>query len=584
MSLLDNSTTKRQRDEGSFDDKSQEKRQRKEDDVVSEQLLKKLITPMGKIFSNIDFLEIFRKMFFPDDTLEQCAQHIIDSARDGKSSQLINLYIWVSAGQIDRLDERSNFVPIFIKLMTAYMEYVLLHKKNLEVWCVYNEETVLLSLTGSGMEGDIPVFFAGQLRLELLHNEEEDKMVYYATLRKDLRLEITPDGTVSFVFVDNIANPPQILGEGSYGKAIKIMGTDGIWYVVKTFNDKRSAQDEWSFLSKVAGKHKCLQHGVMLKTDQSGYFQNFIVSKYQGEMVLSDLKKNKKKRIPLQNMLFSFLELSKSLVFVHKERFIHGDIKPANIIVSPDFLSLILIDFGIATPFGKNPVHPDSLYTWWFRFPRLFLEKLMMAEFNTNLKTIVYPTDVFLGMDWMAFFLSILHTLSQPSYDFLGFRSMNEDEARKEMFRRSPVIQLMKKLKPWLTQERGMSFVLKVYWVLFKCAGSETFIQVFKDFGVELSSGEATYDEYHRLFNRWRDENPMKRRVENSFGHIVCQDRTIDITPHIKDLRDLFVEIICDGCDFAIVGVFYYHISGWLNRLNEILSRMNALNKRIFFY
>lgn len=580
MSLLDQSTTKRQRDDGS----SGQKRKREEDDVVSEEVLKKLKTQMGTFFSNINFLEIFQRMFFPEYTLEQCAQHIIDSACDGKSSQLINLYIWVSAGQIDRLDERSNFVPIFIKLMTAYMEYVLLHKKNSEVWCVYNGEPVLLSLTGSAMEGDIPVFFAGQLRLELLHNEEEDKMVYYATLRKDLRLEITPDGTVSFVFVDNIANPPELLGEGSYGKAIKIMGTDGNWYVVKTFNDKRSAQDEWSFLSKVAGTHKCLQHGVMLMTDQSGDFQNFIVSKYQGEMVLSDLKKKSEKRIPLQNMLFFFLQMIKGLAFVHKEHFIHGDIKPANIVVSSDFSSLILIDFGIATPFGKNRVNPDSLYTWWFRFPRLFLEKLMMAEFNTNLATIVYPVELFSGMDFWAFFVSILHTLSQPSYDFLGFRSMNEEEAREEMFRMSPVIKLMKKIKPWLTQERGMSFVLKVYWVLFKGVGSKLFIQVFRDFGVELSSGEAMYDEYHSLFNRWRDENPMKRRVENSFGHIVCQDTTVDITTHIKDLCDLFVEIICDGCDFAIVGVFYYHISGWLNRLNDILSRMNALNKRIFFY
>ena len=552
-------------------------------DEVPEPLLKKLKTPMGSIFSSLEFLKILQNMFFPDDKLKSCAQHIIDSACDGKDSQLMNLYTWVYGGKMDLLDERRNFVQIFVKLMTAYMQYVLINEKE-KVWCVSNGETILVSLTDSAMEGDIPVFFAGPLRLELLHNESENLMEYYATLRKDMRLAIADDGTVLFVFVDNITDTPENLGEGSYGMAFKIMGTDGKWYVVKTFKDKRTAEEEWSFLLKVAGKNKCLQHGVRLMTDQSGYFQHFIVSKYQGEMVLSDLKKNKRKRIPLQNMLFSFLEMSKGICVVHQHGFIHGDIKPANIVFSPDFLSLVLIDFGIATPFGKNPVRPDSLYTWWFRFPRLFLEKLMIQEFNKNFATIIHPTELFSGMDWWAFFVSILHTFSQPSCDFLGFRSMDEDEARKEMFRISPVIRLMKKLKHWLTEELGMNFVLNVYWVLFKSGGSAEFIRVFSEFGVDLPSGEAMYDEYHRLFNKWRDENPMKTRVRDIFNHIKCEDKNIDITAHIQELSDLFVEIICDGGDFSIVGVFTTHIRGWLIRLNEILTKMNALNKRIFFY
>lgn len=553
-------------------------------DKISEQWLEKLKTPMGSIFSSLAFLKIFRDIFFSDKTLEWCAQHIIASAKDGKSSQLMNLYTWVYAGQMDQLDERSHHVQIFVKLMTAYMQYVVKHEKNTQHLCVYNGENIVVRLTDSAMEGDIPVFFAGRLRLELLHNESEDLMKYYATLRKDMRLAIADDGTVSFVFADDITNPPQNLGTGSYGTAFKIMGTDEKWYVVKTFNKKKTAEEEWAFLSKVAGKNKCLQHGVRLMTDQSGDFQNFIISKYQGEMVLSDLKRNNRKRIPLQNMLFSFLEMGKGLCVVHQHGFIHGDIKPANIVFSPDFLSLILIDFGIATPFGKNPVRPDSLYTWWFRFPRLFLEKRMMREFNTNLATIVHPTMIFSGMDGWAFFVAILNMLSPPSSDFLGFCSMNEDQAREDMFLISPVIKLMKKLKPWLTEERGMSFVQEVYWVLFKSEGSPEFIRVFSKFGVKLSSGEAMYDEYHSLFNKMRDENPMKRRVRGIFKHIVCEDPAVNITAHIKELSDLFVEIICNGCDFSIVGLFNTHVSGWLNRLNGILTKMIDLKKSIFFY
>lgn len=553
-------------------------------DEVPESSLAKLRTGMGSSFSNPKLIRIFRNMFFSDKQLKWCAQHIIDSACYRNASQLMNLYTWVYAGQMDQLDERSHLVQIFVKLMTAYMQYIVIHEKTTQVLCVYNGENIVVRLTDSAMEGDIPVFFAGHLRLELLHNENTDLMEYYATLRKDMRLAIEDDGTVSFVFTGDITNPLKNLGQGSYGMAFKIMGTDGKWYVVKTFNEKRTAEEEWAFLSKVAGKHKCIQHGVRLMTDQSGHFQNFIISKYQGEMVLSDLKRNNWKRIPLQNMLFSFLEMSKGLCVVHQLGFIHGDIKPVNIVFSPDFLSLILIDFGIATPFGKNPVRPDSLYTWWFRFPRLFLEKRMMREFNTNLATIVHPTKIFSGMDGWAFFVSILHTLSQPSYDFLGFRSMDEDQAREDMFCSSPVIQLMNKLRQFLTEERGMNFVQKVYWVLFKSEGSPEFIRVFSEFGVELPSGEAMYDEYHRLFNKWRDENPMKKRVQDIFRHIVCEDPAVNITAHIEELSNIFVDIICNGCDFSIVGLFNTHVLSWLNRLNGILTKMIDLKKSIFFY
>ena len=207
-----------------------------------------------------------------------------------------------------------------------------------------------------------------------------------------------------------------------------------------------------------------------------------------------------------------------------------------------------------------------------------------MREFNNTLTTIIHPTELFSGMDWWAFFVSILHTLSKQSFDFLGFRSMDEDEAREDMYWNSPVIQLMKKLRHFLTGERGMNFVQKVYCVLFNREGSAEFIQVFREFGVELSSGEAMYDEYHRLFNKWRDENPMKKRVRDIFKHIVCEDKTVDITAHIQELSDLFVEIICDGADFSMVGVFTTHVNGWLNSLNWILSKMNSLKKRIFFY
>jgi serine/threonine protein kinase len=519
-------------------------------------------------------------MFFPEKSINWCAQYIIDSSRDKNGSQLINLYIWVYSCE---LDLPSDFAEIFFKLMTAYFQYVLMYKQNSEVFCVLNKQNICVTLTDSGMDGKVPVFFAGPLRLELV-NRSNQSMVYDATWRNGLRLKIMDDNKILFDVKDKIKNPLIFLGEGSYGSTFKIMGTDGKTYVIKVFKDKKSAEDEWTFLAKITRKHKCIQNGVMLMIDQLGYFKNFIISEYQGEMVLSKLKTNKNKKITLQGVIRFLLEMGNGLHVMHLLGFIHGDIKPENIVLGLNWNYMFLIDFGIATRFGENPLDPDSLYTWRFRFPRLFLEKKMMKAFNTKLSTIIHPTEPSPEMDFWAFFVSILATLAQPSHDFLGFCSMDEEKARKELFDKSSVIFLMTKLKPWLTDERGMSFVQKIYWVLFKSGGSDNFIQVFREFGIDLSSGEAMYNEYLRLFNKWRDENPMKMRVQQIFVHIVCEDPNVDISGIIQELGDLFIEIICDGADFSLLGFFNTHVSGWLLHLRQILSKMNALNKRIIFY
>jgi serine/threonine protein kinase len=576
-----------------------------ESDNVSDELLKKLTTPMGSFFSNRRFLQIFREMFHPHETLEWCAQHIIDSARNGKYSQLINLYTWVYAGQLDNLEQRKNLVPIFVKLMTAYMKYVVMYNKESRQFCIFNDGKIIVKLTGSGMDGKVPVFFAGPLRLELLIDHKEKTAQYYATLRKNMRLRIYDDGSmsfvfakhrkektndmgaISFVFVDNQENPPKILGEGSYGVAIKVMGTDGNWYVIKVFNDEKSAKEEWHFLEKVSGKHKCLQHGVGLMTNLSGYFQHFIASKYQGEIVLSDLKKNLSNKITIQHMIYLYLEMWGSLVFMHEDcGIIHGDIKPANILVGPNIDYVILIDFGIATTIGPNQLDSDSLYTWYFRPPRLLLEKLMMRKFNTLNSKIIDPTEVLPVMDGWAFFVSILASLANPSDDFLGFRSMSEDKARTEMFIKSAAINLINLMRPLLTEYRGIEFVQKVYWVLLNSQGSAEFIQVFRSFGVILSSegGQSMYERYLLNFNKWRAENPMIARVKKIFENMVCEDPTVDITGLIQELSDLFVEIICDGADFSILGIFYQHVSRLFTCLGDLYGKINDLGKPIYCY
>jgi hypothetical protein len=553
-------------------------------ETVPETILKKLICCMGETFANLMFLTIYRNLFSKNKTLVECAEEIVASM----GSQLANMYIWVTSCDFDITENYRHLHGIFIKLITSYMFYVLEHKKTTEVRCFFNNNRELyVKLTDSAMEDGIPVFFAGPLHLELV--SQDGKIFYKATLRAEMRI----DETFKLVISKDSSNRPIFLGEGSYGFVFKVMGLDGKWYVVKVFDDKHSAEQEWALLSIFSGKHECLQNGIALRTEQSGYLLNhYIVSEYQGEVALSNIKKQRDKKILLDAILKGFLEILPALDVMHKRGFIHGDIKPDNIVWGKqNDGKMVLIDFGIATQIGKT-IGPNSLFTWLFRDIKLMLAEKMMKEFNTMMSTIVHPITASPEMDYWAFFMTILKTLSQPSSGFI-FDGMTEDYAREMLYHSSTVIRLMKKLKPYLSDKRGIEFVQQVYCVLFNEEGPEEFIRIFNSF--ELSLGEATYVDYLQMFKKFREKNPMKELVSKVFEHMVYRDprinelveelRVLRINELVGELRVLFVEIICDGADFSLLGLFTKsRIDGWLMRLSQIATKFCELNADVYFY
>jgi hypothetical protein len=563
---------KRKRDEKNCSGEPSQEQQNMENKTVPKTLLDKLKLHNWVTFADLRFLHIYKNLFSENKTLEECAEEIISSMK----GQLANMYIWVTTFKFDIIDTNRHLQEIFIKLITSYMFYVLEHKQTTEeVMCYFNGLELYVRLTDSAMKDGIPVFFAGQLRLELV--SEFGKIYYKATLREEMRI----DETFNLVISDKKSNAPIFLGEGSYGFAFKVMGPDGEWYVVKVFYDEKSAKREWKILSRVSEKHKCLQNGLALMTNRSGYLHHYVVSAYQGQEALSKIKNKRDERISLEDTLSMFLEMANALMIMHDEGIIHGDIKPENIVIGEkdNRKYFFLIDFGIATRVGAT-IGADSLYTWWFRDINLMLAEMMKKEFNTMISTIVHPITASCEMDYWAFFMTILKTLSYQSCDFI-FARMTEEEARELLYRYSTVISLMKKLKRYLKEDRGIDFVQQVYLVLSKDKGQDEFIQVFNRFG--LSSGDAIYGEYLAMFKKLSEENPMRELVRNVFKDMVYHDKKVNVL--IKELCDLFVEIICDGADFSLLGLFTKsRIDDWLLRLSQIQRKISELNADVFFY
>lgn len=543
-------------------------------DLLTEQYETVLKTTLDKLkrhnwvtFADPRFLTIYRKLFSKNKTLEECAEEIIASM----NRQIVNMYICVTTFKFDIIDTNRHLQEIFIKLITSYMFYVLEHKQTTEeVMCYFNGQELYVRLTDSAMKDDIHVFFAGPLQLERV--SENGEIFYKATLRNEMRI----DETFKLVISNDSSNPPIFLGGGSYGFAFKVMGLDGMWYVVKVFDDNHSAEQEWASLSIFSGKYECLQNGIALRTKQSGYLHHYIVSEYQGQVALSNIKKQGVKRITLDAILMNLLRIVPALDVMHSQGFIHGDIKPDNIVCDG---RMVLIDFGLTTPDGAT-IGADSLYTWWFRDISLMLAEMMMKEFNTMISTIVHPIKASCKMDYWAFFMTILKTLSQPSRGFI-FDGMTEDYAREMLYHSSTVIWLMKKLKRYFTEDRGIDFIQQVYLVLFNQKGPEEFIRVFNSF--ELSSGEAIYGEYLAMFKKLSEKTPMGELVRNVFKDMVYDDEKVNVL--IKELCDLFVEIICDGADFSLLGLFTKsRIDEWILRLSQIQRKISKLNADVFFY
>jgi len=482
------------------------------------------------------------------------------------------------------------------KLKTRYGSYLgdvvflIAHEKSQNITCVFRDHEWDVHIIGSKIENGIHIFFSEMFEIVLVNNGETIK--YVATLRKDIRLHELKLGEISFVPSDDISHPPIILGGGSYGFAFKIMGVDGEWYVVKVFGNKDDAEDkdnaeyEWSVLKRIMGKHQSLQEGIVLQTERNGDVKHIIVSKHQGDRVLSKLR-NSIHRLNLQQIIWIFLESSKGLKTLHELDILHADIKKDNIIIVEDPEGkhyLVLIDFGIAVKSGDITNYPQSHCTWWHRIPGLFLDDFMQS-FNTKMSTFVKPIMLSPVIDWWAFFTTFLHVVSEKSNNFLGFHFMKEEEARQYMICTSPVAQLMKKMKMWLGgDKRNIDFVRAIYFVLLNEEGSEKFVETFNQFGLKLT-GTGIYDEYLKMFKKLRDNHPMIEHVRNVFKHVRCDDKQLDISGPMNKLTDLFVDILRDGADLSLLGCLTMdHIQQWLDRLKESLGELCKLKSKILFY
>jgi len=556
--------------------------------LIEPDLLKRL----GDLFGKYYFLSMFRKMYLPEKSLKECAQFIVDN--EGENLQLfqsaIAIYYFEILLQSNSLhsDERT-ICTSFEMLMNTFVKFNPEYNKkciNIKIRCpdLMNRKTNVKIISSKNKNGNI--FFYSkifEIQAQVFIDNESKKLwvEFVGSLRDDIRLVRKSNCFDIMHSETDDGNHPVILGSGSFGAVFKIMGDDGIWYIVKTFKKEDDylyeCQNLIDVLSK--GKHKCIQSAIGYQTGHPE-FGNIIVSKCEGCIPLSNIRKLEKK-FSLNELIQMFLEFKEGIEFLHSIcGILHCDIKPQNIVLkeNPDGTwSFVLIDFGISENIGGIPKYQSNCYfTSWYRSPFLAMfpylkKKLLVESFEL--------TPV---MDWWAFFITMINTFFNPKDDFRGLGYLTELKYFDDFFMTSFSIKLINEMGIHLQGQERMDFIRKIYLCFLNDDGVDKFRELWM---IIPNIDSVFYNKWKTVFEKLKSEHPTVKAIKMVFNpkRFQCQDSSGKLEEVLQHLTDLFIEILYNGADEAILGLLSMgHVNGYFVKLNEILKTISKMEPIYF--
>ena len=146
------------------------------------------------------------------------------------------------------------------------------------------------------------------------------------------------------------------LGEGAFGKTFHVVPRGGIDTVFKVFKNQNAKvtteiTTEFERAKKLNLENCAKMQEILFDKDKTVGFSyeyiegdtlDFLIDKNHGNQISSLTKQN------------ISLAVFKILVELHESRWVHKDIKPANLVVLPDDRGVCLIDFGLLTHSGRG--------------------------------------------------------------------------------------------------------------------------------------------------------------------------------------------------------------------------------------
>ena len=562
--------------------------------LIPQDLLKQL----GDLFGEYYFLTMFRKMYLPGKSLEECAQFIVDNEGDNlrifEAAIAMNYFEILlqppSLHDIDDSDERT-ICTSFEMLMNAFVKFNL--EYNQTDICIkvrfpdLMNRTTDVKICGSKNKNCTLFFYSKSFEIQALvffDNESKKLSVeFVGSLRKDIRLVRKCDcfDIICSETDEDDGNHPVMLGSGSFGAVFKIMGDDGIWYVVKTFKKEDDYLCECENLIDVSskGKHTCIQSTIGYQKEHPE-FGNIIVSKCEGCIPLSNIRKLEKK-FSLKEWIQMFLEFKKGIEFLHSVcGILHCDIKPQNIVLKQNLdgsWSFELIDFGISENIGGIPkFKPECYFTSWFRSPFL----AMFQDLKKKHLIEIFELDPV--MDWWAFFITMINTFFNPRDDFRGLGYLTEKKAFDEFFMTSFSMKLINEMGIHLEGQERMDFIRRIY----LCFLNDDVVDKFQELWMIIPNIDSVvYNKWKTVFEKLKDIHPTVKAIKMVFNQkrFHCDGSSDKLEEVLQHLTNLFIKILYNGADEAILGITSMkHIESYFSELEKIFEIISIMDPIYF--
>ncbi|XP_062861798.1 dual specificity tyrosine-phosphorylation-regulated kinase 4-like [Trichomycterus rosablanca] len=220
----------------------------------------------------------------------------------------------------------------------------------------------------------------------------------------------------------------EMLGSGSYGQVYKCLDHKTSEKVaIKVISSNSAMIGEAKMLDFLRMKDKNSSCNI-IHMKEYFYFrtQLCIVFDLVGQNLYNLLKKNKFKGLSLGQVRNIAQELLKCLRLLEKEKIIHGDLKPENIVLSPDKPSGIkVIDFGFSC-FEHQQEYP-CIGTQYYCAPEVMVRKryttaIDMWSLACILCELYTGEPLFYGEDETYQMSCMMEVLGKPPSDFVSSR------------------------------------------------------------------------------------------------------------------------------------------------------------------
>jgi glycogen synthase kinase 3 beta len=244
----------------------------------------------------------------------------------------------------------------------------------------------------------------------------------------------------------------RMIGHGSFGAVFlaKVGGTEEVVAIKKVLQDRRFKNRELQIMRQLAKQPHPhivkLKHHFISKGSKTDDVYLNLVLEYVPETVYSIAKhySRNKESVPLLTVKLYMYQLARALAHIHGMGICHRDIKPQNLLVNPETLTLKLCDFGSAKMLVKGEANVAYICSRYYRAPELIFGStdyscaIDVWSQGCVLAELLLGNPIFPGASAVDQLVEIIKVLGSPTKDELMAMNPNYKEFKFPQIRAQP--------------------------------------------------------------------------------------------------------------------------------------------------